>query len=489
MNDYSYLLKDTKLSDAQNQAIEILSHRRSMILSFQAGLGKTTTCLTTAKLYQIRNPNVITFFFFPKSARAAFKKEFQNRLCEEYALYSAEETIEYTNQNYVLCESTYLKKIKWLIDSLAASHPLACFFNEAHCLQDSKTALYKDFYSIKDRFAVFHAVTATPLINSIEGLFTLCNLIDPKNNPRWESFRAKYCVTRIRRAQVKKKNGRKIECNFIEIVGYKNLNILHEYLKTICIQGGITYNINFIYKQTDLDAIIQNQYLTAAAGVFDADEDDHQRKLSLKAYGARLHDLQRIIDGSYCEKITNKTKLLLQALKAINLKGNEASLVYAEYDDTVETIEKFLDFYKEKALINNIYVLSGKTKEEERVRIEKSIEPRDVVIITAAGRQSRNLQRANNLIFYDLPFSVGTITQCIGRICRVDSTFPQQNVYILEVKNTIDTYKRILFKDNLWLIRQLFSGQTTLPTDVMTVDAKEINRMKQSLLWCRNHSS
>ena len=482
IKNYSYLLKDTVLSDEQNRAIDLLSHRRSMILGFQAGLGKTTICITTAKLYNLRNSAVCTFFFFPKSARAAFKKEFANRLCEEYALYSTDEIVEYSGQNYVLCEVTYMKKVLGLVKDLAKTRKLACFFDEAHCLQDPKSQISKDFKSIRPSFLVFHAVTATPLINSIEGLFTILQLIDPGKNPRWELFRARYCVTKSREVNFVR-NGKKMRRRFFEVVGYKNLDKLKEYVDSICIQGAKDYNINFLYRQTKIDNAVVQSYLDASKGVFDSSMDVIPNE-DPKAFGARLHDLQRIVDGAYSDKITTKTKLLLMILKEIN-ERHEASLVYVEYDDSVELLKKFLEEYADKVGINNIHVLSGKTPEKKRVEIEQSIEPGDVVIITAAGRQSRNLQKANNLVFYDLPFSVGTITQCIGRICRCDSVFPEQNVYIVEIENTIDTYKRILFKNNLWLIRQLFSSQTTLPTDVMSVDNKMKNAMKQKLLWCR----
>lgn len=483
--DYSYLLKDTVLTEEQNRAISILTTRRSMILGFQAGLGKTTTCLTAAKVFNSRNGKVCSFFFFPKSARAAFKKEVENRLCEPYALYSTDEKVEYSGQSYVLCEVTYMKKIVPLVEQIAKDRPLACFFDEAHCLQDSKTETYRIFSLIRGKFGVFHAVTATPLINSMEGLFTLCQLVDPKTNSKWESFRSEYCITKTRKMKVKK-NGRSFERRFIEIVGYKNLDKLKSYLSSICIQGSRNYTINFFYKQCDIDRLVMPKYIEASRGMFDAEDAKATDVKEAKSYGARIHDLQRIVDGAYSEEITNKTKLLLKALKAINLRKTEATLVYVEYDDSVDMLLKYIKEYADGISLNNVYVISGKTKESDRVEIERGIEPRDVVIITAAGSQSRNLQRANNLIFYDLPFSVGRITQCVGRICRVDTKYAEQNVCILEVNQTIDTYKRILFKDNLWLIRQLFSGQTTMPTDVMSVDEKAVNEMKQRFLWCRS---
>lgn len=489
IDDFSCILKDTKLTPEQNRAIQILTRKRSRILSYQAGLGKTTICITAAKIYKIRNPNVKTIFVFPKSARASFKKEFANRTNDKYALFSTDEIIDYEGQDYILCENMYLEKIVPLIEDLAEKYYLACFYDEAHYLQNKNSNLHKTIESIKNKLTIFHAVTATPLINSIEGLFNILNLVDPENNSSWFVFRNKYCVVKQKKAKIKsKKTGRTFERKFDEIVGYKNLDDLKKYIDTICIQGGITYNLNFIYKQTNLDENIKKQYRDASKGVFKLNKENQPEEVTddIKAYGARLHDLQRIVDGDYFEDITNKTKLLLYQLMEINKKNTEATLIYAEYDDTVELLKKYIEEYKEKINVNTISVIDGKTKEEERVRIETSIVPRDVVIITAAGRQSRNLQRANNFIFYDLPFSVGTITQCIGRVCRVDSKYKEQNVYIIETQNTIDTYKKLIFNKNIGLIKQLFNCQTTLPLDMLNVELHDRDEMKKSLLWCKN---
>ena len=339
IEDFSFLLKDTKLTPEQNRAIQILTRKRSRILSYQAGLGKTTICITAAKVYHIRNSNVKTIFVFPKSARASFKKEFANRTDDKYALFSTDEVIDYNGQDYILCENMYLEKIVPLIEDLADKHYIACFYDEAHCLQDKNSNLHKTISSIKNRLTIFHAVTATPLINSIEGLFNILNLVDPENNSSWYVFRNKYCLLKQKKAKIKsKKTGKTFERKFDEIVGYKNLDELKQYIDTICIQGGITYNLNFIYKQTDLDEKIKTQYRDASKGVFKLNKDNQPEEVTddIKAYGARLHDLQRIVDGDYCDLATNKTKLLLFQIKEINKKNKVKIIIFENNKDIIQ---------------------------------------------------------------------------------------------------------------------------------------------------------
>jgi hypothetical protein len=130
-------------------------------------------------------------------------------------------------------------------------------------------------------------------------------------------------------------------------------------------------------------------------------------------------------------------------------------------------------------------VISGKEKEEKRQQIEQNLQAKDIVIISQAGKQSRNLQRANNLIMYNVPYSLGDFLQCSGRICRVDTTYSQQHFYILEVDRTIDSYRIALFKDHLALLDRLLGKKCrgTLTCDYVEIDRMNINELKKSLLW------
>ena len=162
---------------------------------------------------------------------------------------------------------------------------------------------------------------------------------------------------------------------------------------------------------------------------------------------------------------------------------NESCLIYTEYEDSIERLQFQLSRYAKWAGVKKIMVLSGKQKEEERVLIENELGPRDVVIVSQAARQSRNLQAANHVIMYNIPFSIGTVTQLIGRVCRMDSKYDSQWIHIIESENTIDTYKKKLFQDNVYLINQLFGNMGTLPTDIFRVDRNNLTALKRQLLW------
>ena len=217
-----------------------------------------------------------------------------------------------------------------------------------------------------------------------------------------------------------------------------------------------------------------------------------------KDFGSRLHDLQRICDFSDSslqeinkDFIPNKLKTMLSAVKSI-IDRNESTLIYFEYKDSLELAEKILIEHKDTLGFNNIYRLTGEEKEDLRAKIESNLGLRDIVLCSQAASQSRNLQRANNIICFHLPWSCGRLIQVLGRICRCDSTYSQQNIYFITVNKTIDEYKVELFKKRIGLIRVLL-GMESIGTlencdcncDYVDIDYSDIKELKNSLLWKR----
>lgn len=632
MQDFSEHVKGITLSKEQNEAISRMVSSRNIILGHQAGLGKTNSALVSAKVLLDRNPNSIALIIPPKSARKAFRKELETRLVEPYALYSADEEIPLTTQRFLMVEQSILHKYMRKLEQLMASKRTITIVDEAHVLQNPKNRVSGHLRRIKNLTTVEWLLTATPLLNSIEGLYNVLNHSSPGTLGSWWEFRAEYCKTKQREIRISGGRKRRIT----EIVGYKDLTPLRDYINEVIISGSIDYDLNYYYLRVPLDDEFKVPYNESAKGVFDSEY------MGEKEYGGRLHDLQRVVDGSHHtllkHNLSNKEKALLKRVRKI-MERNESALVYCEYEETINRLHLVLSQMAKWAKIRKIHVLVGKTKEEDRGVIEDTLQKGEVVLVSQAGRQcfaagtkvlmstgslkniedirigdtvmgpdleprtvvethqgiskmytieqkradnytvnenhilhfavgsrygryqkgdlvnmtvkdflkksksfqsiargyklgyegvqkdrtknhiwsalkiqeegegayygfaidhedglflladgtvvhnSRNLQRANHIVMYNVPFSVGTIVQLIGRICRYDTTYTQQHIHILEVIDTIDTYKVQLFRDNVALINNLFGSMGVLPTDVILRDRSDITSMKRRYLW------
>lgn len=497
--------KNYTLSEVQQRSVDQLNKMSACILALSAGTGKTLTILDFISGI-ISNNDDKCIFFIPKSARAAFEKELTTRLGVEYILIKAGKEYSYSEiskHKYILIENTLVNKYVEDLVSIANNNTCHLVIDEAHSLQNPNSVFTTAAWEVRCYCKRVYAMTATPLINDIEGLFNLYHFVFPRIFTSWFKFRSRYCITKEHTIRMKNRNGAIIQRKLTEIVGYQNMPELNEVLDKLTIKGCVHYNVNFEFLECELDKESEKPYRFASSGLFDIlyhpeklkrqKKKDNDNSSEEKVFAARLHDIQRVVDG--CDSsvvdsnfISNKSKLLIKTIKEI-MDRNESVLVYFEYKDSLEMVEKFLLDQKDDIGFKNIYRLTGAEKEELRAKIESNLGLREIVLCSQAASQSRNLQRANNLILWNLAWSCGRFIQICGRICRTDTTYDKQNIYILSVAKTIDEYKVELFKKNISLIMTLLGNESVGTIDqcaYLDVSADDKATLKKHLLWKRD---
>ena len=498
------------LNELQQISVDRMSKMSASVLALSPGCGKTLCILHFVKNHLLKDNKDKCLFFIPKSARAAFEKEMKTRILEPYLLIKAGKQVSYSEMNkhrYIFIENALVSKYVEDLVTLANNNTCHLVIDEAHSLQNPESVFCKAAWEVRCYCKRIYAMTATPLLNSIEGLFNLYHFVYPRVFVSWFRFRARYCITRENVIRMKNRNGTLIQRKVTEIIGYQNMQELNEILDKLTIKGCVHYNVNFEFLECELDKQSEKPYQFASNGLFDvlyhpekAKERAKVRKANgdnsgeeAKDFGSRLHDLQRTVDG--CDTgdndptfVSNKMQLLIDKLTEI-MKRNESALVYFEYKDSLEMAERILLDKQLDIGFTNVYRLTGEEKEDLRAKIESNLGLREIVLCSQAASQSRNLQRANNLILWNVPFSVGRVIQVCGRICRVDTTYDHQNLITLTVKDTIDDYKVTLFRDHLSLISKLLGDVGTgvlTDCEYLDIDRSNMKELKNSLLWRRN---
>ena len=504
-----------KLNPIQEKAIERLRTVNSHVIALSPGSGKTALIIMFIEEI-LQNNNDKCIFMIPKSARAAFIKEMTTRFGLEFYLITAETSkkysyLEMTKHRYIFIENTLVNRFVEDLVSLANTNTCHLVIDEAHSLQSPDSVFTKAAWEIRCYCKRIYAMTATPLLNDIEGLFNVLHFVYPSVFVSWFRFRARYCITKENIIHMRARNGNHIQRKVIEIIGYQNMKELNEILDKLIIKGCIHYNVNFEFLDCELDEQSEKPYRLAASGLFDilyhpekakarsktkkSKGDDNNFTVEEKDFGSRLHDLQRICDFSDSslyevnkDFISNKMKLLLDQVKLV-MSRNESMLVYFEYKDSLEMAERILLDHQDELGFSKIYRLTGAEKEADRAKIESNLGLKEIVLCSQAASQSRNLQRANNICLYNVPFSIGKLIQISGRVCRVDSTYDHQNITVLSVKDTIDDYKVTLLKDHLSLIQKLLGNEAmgaVEDCEYLDIDRSNMKALKNNLLWRRN---
>ncbi len=468
-----------KLKDEQQEGVQFLLSRLRAILVFQTGLGKTNTLATAFRHIQEAREDVMGIIICPVNAISIFKKELLGvgfKKSEIGSIYKDNVFYNINNNKVIIISYSFLPNYFEVIKDIhSRGYKTIVMIDEVHKLCAGKTNTRKLFEELQPYFSATWGATATPILNDEEGLYNLISYFDKTIFGNKTKFYNRYVDFVLKDIFVKGGGGRRKKVR--DIRGFKNYNELREKLNQVCLIRGIEYNVQFYYLGKDITNEEANLYEEASKGIIGDEKKD---------FGARMHDLQRVVNNVYeygsIEGNISKEELLLETIEVV-LSKDYSPLIYAEYHLTIERLIDLLNENKSRLGIETIYTITGKTPPKDRQYIEKNLKPRDIVLITSAGTQSLNLQKSNTVIFYDIPFPIGICVQVIGRVTRMDSKFDSQHIFVLYTRNTIDEYKYLNFADNSQNILRLLGSATGLPDNVKNIDKKNLTALKERYLW------
>ena len=473
MNDYT-LSKKFPLTNEQNEVLDFMLKRTKCINGCQTGFGKTYTGVTGLTHVLLSYPDTHAIILCPQKAVKAFKRELKEKLHIRFnELTSSKQEILNGVRITIMTHTSYKNHIEYLKDLKDSGKRLILLVDEAHALQNPKGKFYQLVASTRQYFSICWFMTATPLKNNIEGLFWMFNLLDPKIFHNYSFFEQNYIITRtrkVRRRVGKGDNKKTITQQFKEIVGYKNLKSLQQIMDNYIIIKQKKYNLEFHYHNIEMKPDELGPYMEASEGL--------ARETSEDNFAVRLHDLQKVVDNidpnyRIYDSLSSKEELFLKVVLD-SISNNHPCLVYCDYTEVVDRLESLLklNYCKNKG-VHKIFKITGDIPQKQREKVEELIDKNTVVLITSAGTESINLQRADTMIFYDTPFSCLSFIQAVGRVTRIDSKFNKQYIHILANTGTIDDYKKALI-----------GNMETLPLDIINTDRSLITQLKQKLLWC-----
>lgn len=476
-NKYLKLYDGNTLTPDQVEGVEFLINRIRAILAFQTGLGKTVTSLTALKVVIETYGTAKGVIICPVKAVKIFKKELTNKLGfknSDIGLLTNQEC-EYNLSNKIfIFTNTSLEKYQSLLYDLKNTNKLVLIVDEAHQLQDKKSGFYVLMEELKSLFTVIWFSTATPVLNDLDSLYNIVSFLDKSFLGNKTSFLNRYTISRLKDIYIKGGKKRKVR----DITGHQNLPELSKRLESICIMRQKKYNLKFASVTEPLTKEELITYERISEGIF----GDETRNFS-----QRMHDLQRLIDNAYVDELiggmdSTKEKMLIKTLTSIISKGY-STVVYADYLDTVDRIVEVLEEKQAEIGYRKIFQIKGSVDIKIREKIEDEIKERDIIIVTRAGTESINLQKANCVVMYDIPYSIKDCIQLIGRITRMDTEFDSQFIILIWTKGTIDEYKYLLFQDNATLIKQVLGSDANLPATLSEIDRKSMDKLKDRLLW------
>ena len=452
----------------QKEGIKFSVFREGAIIADEMGLGKTIQAIASAilkkKIFGFKKTLVIC----PASIKSQWKREIEKFTTEQGTVVQGfpkerENTYKSWPTHFLICNYESILRDADIINKY---QPDLIILDEAQRIKNYET---KTSYAIKS-LSKKHSlvITGTPIENRLTDLYSIVGFIDPLYlSPLWE-FSYKHCFF--------DENARN------KITGYYNLNTLKKRLKPILIRrekANVIEQINELHEQditirmTTTQSDFHSSYARAIAGIINKKfitPYDMQRLMLLMA------KMRMVCDSSYLvDENTNDSPKLIELkhilLEKIDIRNSGRKIIiFSEWRKMTSLIAKML-----KKMNIKFVELSGRVPVKHRGKLIKKFEDdKDckIFLSTEAGGVGLNLQVADTVINFELPWNPAKKNQRIGRIDRLGQKNSRLNVINLITKDSIE--ERIAA--GLIVKKELFDGTLNSDKSIDTVDFSEKGR-------------
>ncbi len=433
------------------------------ILADEVGLGKTIEAGMILTEYLVRKEVEKVLIVVPSGLIEQWREE----LLEKFNIflpvvdgrvgYSLSEVL---NKNSMVITSLAYAKREGYKDAFIEKDWDMVIVDEAHHLKNINTMNYKFVSSLKTKKILL--LTATPLQNSLTELFNLVNLVSPHainitemskrfsknfNQKTVESLKSvlKSLMVRCRRSDVRgsdrlparnaKTLGVSLSQEYLNlykavskyaIEGYKksvtNKNSSYIFylmaLQRMLTSSKDSFVTSLRKRKNKLSGLSKDVNQAASKEVYDllpVSKNKISKKNTEKQLEKELNSIQNLLNISKNVPDVRKMDVMLRFLNEIYRKDPDTKvLIFTEFLKTQDSIELNL---KKSGFEVETYRGGMSTKDKNEI-VEK-FQKGQILISTEAGSEGRNLQFANVVINYDLPWNPMKIEQRIGRVHRL----------------------------------------------------------------------
>lgn len=438
----------TQLYPYQELGVKFALYKKAALIGDEMGLGKTLQAIALAivkkEIFDFRKVLIVTL----SSLKEQWKREIE-RFTEEQAvlvqggprqrrgIYQADGSLfKITNYEAVLRDVTTISHFK----------PDLVVLDEAQRIKNFSTKTAEVVKAISRKHSL--VLTGTPLENRLEDVYSIVQFLDPQMlSPLWKFAADHFMLSRDKKGK---------------IIGYRNLDLLHEKLKAIVIRRRKEEVLSELPEEVvnnyylDLDEKQQKMHNGYAQSLMPLLNKKFLTPMDLRRIQELLLCMRRVCDSTYLidrkTNISPKLKELESVLEELVLQNGRKVVIFSEWTTMTFLIGKYLS----TAGIPFVE-LSGKVPVRKRQALidEFTSNPAcKVFLSTDAGGTGLNLQAADCVINFELPWSPARMNQRIARVNRIGQKSRCVNVVNLIAKNSIE--EKIL--TGIQLKTDLFKG-------------------------------
>ncbi len=429
-------------------ALTVLKKMRGRaLLADEVGLGKTIEAGILIKELMMRGIAKNVLIMVPAGLCYQWQVELESKFDEYFRIFSDRQL---KKEDFRLIVSYDLAKRR---PGLLDRQWDILVLDEAHCLKNRSTMIYKYVKNLKSRYVL--ALSATPVQNSLDELYSLINLIKPG---RLGTIRA------FKNAFISKTNPRNIlegrEPALKEILS----GVMIRNRRDICALHFARRRVGIYYVKPS--APEKKLYEAVSAYVKEEYKQEFLRETGTSAHMLSLIILQRELMST---PIAVQKTLLRIAHRPGYPEGTRRRLRhFADMaagimrPSKIKALKEILTQFKDHRFVvftefvaslncladcisawgRPVFRLSGKQNVKHRTHILDAFASVDkaVLVSTETGGVGLNLQFCNHMVNFDLPWNPQRIEQRIGRIDRIGQRHDDVYVFNLVCQDTVEEH-------------------------------------------------
>lgn len=415
------------------------------MLSDEVGLGKTIEAAIICKEYLARGQIKSLLVLTPATLVSQWQMELESKFAIPTITTDERDSSpeEFWQLNDRIVASINTAKHKSHFQHVTARDWDLVIVDEAHHLKNKRTLNWKLVNAIKKRFILM--LTATPVQNNLVELFNLLTLLKPGLLNTEAQFKREYVGSKNGRVP---KNPAKLRQLMREVMVRNTRSVVDVKLPK---RFATTVTVQPQAKELELYQAI-NQYLRQQSGGIDKLTRNNllmRSGSSPIALTETIKGLQKRFDHDELAFLLKRAKGMKDFEKAKQLvgllqKSNQKTLVFINYNATMTYLSKYLD----KHNIPHTCFRGSMSLKAKDAAIDRFRESVPVMLASETGGEGRNLQFANTIVNYDLPWNPMKIEQRIGRLHRIGQT---SDVFIFNfcLANSIEAYILKILHDKI----------------------------------------
>jgi len=416
----------------QEEGVQFALYKDCALIGDEMGLGKTLQAIALAilkrQIFGFEKVLVVTL----ASLKEQWKREIE-RFSDETAtvvsgnpkqrseIYARDPNFfKLTNYEAVLRDVTILSRFK----------PDLIILDEAQRIKNFSTKTAQAVKQLPRKHAL--VLTGTPLENKLEDVYSIVQFLDPYLlTPLWKFAAEHFMLSRQKRGR---------------ILGYRNLGTLREKLAPIVIRR----RKEDVLKDLP-DEVVNNYYLDLhhkqkkihagyAQSLLPLLNKKYLTPMDMRRIQELLLRMRMVCNSTYLidkkTHISPKLDELENIIDEIAVQNDRKMVIFSEWTTMTFLIARHLSD------IGLYYVeLSGKVPVKKRqALIDEFSNNRDckVFLSTDAGGTGLNLQAADCVVNFELPWNPARMNQRIGRLSRIGQKSRCVNVVNLITKESIE---------------------------------------------------